>query len=1557
MNSIAVCPTSDRLKLFITGQLPEAEVETLAAHLEVCSNCVQSLHTLHDAAVTSDLRAGATLSDSGQQAPLVQELMGRLIASRDKLGTASSVASSDAPTIAPAGPAGSGELAFLSAPQASDEIGRLNGYRVLKILGAGGMGLVLEAEDLRLKRRVALKVMKAEIATKGQNRQRFLREAEAAARVEHDHIVPIFQVGEENGVPFIAMPFLKGEPLDARLKHGPVEMPQIIRIGLEIAEGLAAAHEHGLMHRDIKPGNIWLEEVWTTKRGAGNEKQRISRVRILDFGLARLSGDSENLTQSGMILGTPSYMAPEQARGRNVDFRVDLWSLGCILYEMCTGQRPFNGPDTVAIIASLALDQPASPRSLNPNIPAELEQLIMKLLEKDPAGRPASAADVAEALRKLQPEAAVVVLAEPLATEVSPWASLESSVVSSASASATPVAETRGAESKGKSRSFAKWHVAAALLLLVGVGFAAYQLAFKTKDGTLIVEVEGTDADVRFADGELHIYDPGTKALLYKLKPSEKNKSLPPGKYLISVAGPGGLKLDTDNFEITRNGTRTVTVRADDGKVALSKEPKSEPTPAAGTELLKSGWPALKFDGVRSYVAIPSLERDAPSPITLEAWINRQNDDEFTGLLMRLMGKAPCHFSLARPECQLAGRDSSPKGPFLRVVFSEHIVKINTWTHVCYVIDRQEVRLFVDGRLSSILAGPMVQQPVAPDKERGAGIGGMDNITWRFKGLMAGLRVSKSARYLKDFTPPLRFEKDGDTLALYHFDEGSGDKLTDSSGNNHHGKIIAATWVKADGSAIEKSKPTSPAVGTELLKSGRPALAFDGARSYVAIPNLERDAPAPITLEAWISRQNDNIDSSALLMRLTGKAPCHFSLVRPEFRLDGRDPSPKGPRARVIIGAHIVEMNSWTHVCYVIDQQEIRLFVDGRLSGVITGPMFQQPVAPETERGAGIGGMAGITWRFKGLMAGLRVSKSARYLKDFTAPLRFEKDGDTLALYHFDEGSGDKLTDSSGNNYHGKIIEATWVKADGSPIERSESKLPIPNEIAAKKLQEDWAAKLKLPVEATNKIGMKMILIPPADDALSKAYYLGKFEVTQGEWEKVMGYNPSLFGPKNPKVAGLDTSKFPVEKLSWFDNVEFCNKLSEREGLKPYYELTVKARSGPSIADAGVKILGGNGYHIPTVPEWEHGCRAGTKTKFHCGDKDQDLLEYAWIKDNSGERTHPVGEKKPNAFGLYDMHGNVCEWNEDMSTNERGDSGRVYRGGDWSRIAKFCIVSSLELMGPAHHHHGFGLRVARAASSDARSEVAPAASVDPDRRAAEWVLSIGGKVVLEGKKGEIAKKDDLPPGAFAVVEVLLAGNPRVTAEGLKNLAGLKKLEHLVLQKCGPEVNKAIATIASLTSLKDVDFIDCGITDQGLKELRNLTKLTGIGLCDNPLTDACLADLEQFENLTGMAIRHTKISWAKLARLKRVKNLDHLWLAYSEITDTDLEHFKEMPKLTSLQLYNTAISDKGLETIRGMTSLQALRLNDTKVTEAGVKKLSAALPKCRIDWDGGAIVPK
>ena len=279
---------------------------------------------------------------------------------------------------------------FLAPPESDDELGRLGGYRVLKVLGAGGMGVVYLAEDPQLQRRVAVKAMLPALAASPSNRERFLREARAVAALEHDHVVSILQVGEDRNVPFLAMPFLKGESLEDRLRRERrLPLEEVLRIGRETALGLAAAHDHGLIHRDIKPANLWLES------GSG-------RVKILDFGLARSTGQDSQLTQQGAIIGTPAYMAPEQARGGKVDARADLFSLGCVLYRMATGQPPFKGKDTIATLLAVASEHPTWMRKLNPEVPPALSDLVMKLLGKAPSDRPESARKVIGALAAIE---------------------------------------------------------------------------------------------------------------------------------------------------------------------------------------------------------------------------------------------------------------------------------------------------------------------------------------------------------------------------------------------------------------------------------------------------------------------------------------------------------------------------------------------------------------------------------------------------------------------------------------------------------------------------------------------------------------------------------------------------------------------------------------------------------------------------------------------------------------------------------------------------------------------------------------------------------------------------------------------------------------------------------------------------------------------------------------------------------------------------------------------------------------------------------------------------
>ncbi|WP_020473042.1 serine/threonine-protein kinase [Zavarzinella formosa] len=266
-----------------------------------------------------------------------------------------------------------------------NRITQLGQYRLIRELGAGGMGIVYEAHDTLLNRRVALKVLRPNLPSEQSARERFVREAQAMAAFSHENIVTIYQVGEAHSLSFMAMQLLEGETLEKRLdREGRLSVADAVRIGREVASGLAAAHEKGLIHRDVKPSNIWLE--------TGTD-----RVKLLDFGLA-LVRDNTHITNSGFVIGTPSYMSPEQARGETLDGRSDLFSLGTILYRTITGERPFEGSTALAIMRNLELHQPLRVTAKRPDVPAAFSNLIMELLSKDRKDRPASAADAAHRL-------------------------------------------------------------------------------------------------------------------------------------------------------------------------------------------------------------------------------------------------------------------------------------------------------------------------------------------------------------------------------------------------------------------------------------------------------------------------------------------------------------------------------------------------------------------------------------------------------------------------------------------------------------------------------------------------------------------------------------------------------------------------------------------------------------------------------------------------------------------------------------------------------------------------------------------------------------------------------------------------------------------------------------------------------------------------------------------------------------------------------------------------------------------------------------------------------
>ncbi len=281
---------------------------------------------------------------------------------------------------------------LLEPPQRDGEIGRLGPYRVLALIGKGGMGQVFRAEDMRLKRSVALKLMKPKLASTPASRKRFIEEARSMAAVQHDNVATIFEVGVEGGVPFMAMELLEGESLKDAFRAGrKFEIDEILRLGKEVASGLAAAHECGLIHRDIKPANIWIQ-------------QPSGRAKILDFGLAIAGNSFDPFVSRGTLVGSPGFLSPEQARNEALDDRTDLYSLGAVLFMMCSGALPLTSGSISGQLIAIICYTPSSLTNLKPETPVALSELIDQLLLKEPKDRPATASEVASRLDQITAE-------------------------------------------------------------------------------------------------------------------------------------------------------------------------------------------------------------------------------------------------------------------------------------------------------------------------------------------------------------------------------------------------------------------------------------------------------------------------------------------------------------------------------------------------------------------------------------------------------------------------------------------------------------------------------------------------------------------------------------------------------------------------------------------------------------------------------------------------------------------------------------------------------------------------------------------------------------------------------------------------------------------------------------------------------------------------------------------------------------------------------------------------------------------------------------------------
>lgn len=378
----SACPPVADLERLVRGRLTESRSATITEHVGQCCACQARLDALTDAGdLPEQLREchkNTPPSDSAYYKALA--------AAEQELRATSPLLNGDGvPAENEPDPLADVRLEFLQPSDQPDELGTLGQFRVLRVVGQGGMGIVLHAYDPQLERDVAIKVIDPKLANNEVARQRFCREARAAAAVTHDNLVAVHQVDEDesSGLPYLVMQLVNGESLEQRLRRvGKLTPMEVARIGMQAAAGLAAAHAGGLIHRDIKPGNILLESP-------------VDRVKLTDFGLARAAEDVK-LTRTGFVAGSPLYMSPEQARGDEVDHRADLFSLGSVLYEATTGKPAFDAKTPLAVLRRVADDTPPLLHTIVPEVPEWLSDIVAKLLAKNPNDRFQNAAEVAE---------------------------------------------------------------------------------------------------------------------------------------------------------------------------------------------------------------------------------------------------------------------------------------------------------------------------------------------------------------------------------------------------------------------------------------------------------------------------------------------------------------------------------------------------------------------------------------------------------------------------------------------------------------------------------------------------------------------------------------------------------------------------------------------------------------------------------------------------------------------------------------------------------------------------------------------------------------------------------------------------------------------------------------------------------------------------------------------------------------------------------------------------------------------------------------------------------
>jgi formylglycine-generating enzyme required for sulfatase activity/serine/threonine protein kinase len=1141
-------------------------------------------------------------------------------------------------------------------------------YEVLGELGRGGMGVVYLARNKLMGRKEVLKVVSRDLMDRRGVLDRFLREIRNAAQLHHTNIVTAYSAFRAGENIVFAMEYVEGHDLAQLVKgNGPLAVAHACNFINQAALGLQYAHEKGMVHRDIKPSNLIL---------ARHGKKPV--VKILDFGLAKATREGpvdKGLTQEGQMLGTPDYIAPEQSLdATKADIRADIYSLGCTLYYLLSGGPPFGGTSLYEVLQAHH-SMEAQPLNLpRPEVPIELAAVVAKMMSKDPVRRFQTPGGVAQALKPFYrlaesaPDAAkteVSLAGQPPPVErVAPPAPVAHSPQSPATPATPPVVPARrdsfwrSLVSLDRERSKSErlegatpfplwppppwiWPIVAGVALL-GLLIWWAPGVVKLKTADGTIVVENVPADaVLEIDGD--------KLTITPVKGEPVKIEAPPGKHYVVVRRGADMLL----------GERVVLESGKSYSLSVRKVPLKDAV------LVLEDLPAdatVELDGQK----VP-LAAVAGQPLKIAAQPGRhvvvvkQGDEVLLAEGVTLESRVQVKRVILRKE-PLVARADAPAPP-------------------------------ARGPESKEAAPPPALKANAPRPLP------VRELTSRTTGMKL-LRI-ESGEFMMG-SPPGDQDAENDEKPQHKVrispfflgkTEVTEEQYQSVTGNN-------PSWFSRTGGGNDRVGDRSTGEYPVQNVSWFDAITFCNALS-------EKDG-----LKAYYSISESDVKTREIHgtgYRLPTEAEWEYSCrarTKTMFSF-GDDPSE--------LGNHAWYSGNSAQATHPVGLKRANDFGLDDMHGNVWEWCFdwysdkyysQSPeVDPRGPEGAAARVLRGGSW-----------GNDPRNCRSAGRPGRTPDERNVY--FGFRVARGQSGTEG-----------AQQAGAPSVAVTPSSAALPSAEPKTASRTRAGAAlSERSRPLLSSRSTGMKLLRIEggefmmgspsgdqdaeddekPQHKVRISSFYLGKTEVTQEQYEAVMGSNPSWFSRTaggTDQVAGRPTGDRPVENVSWLDAIKFCNALSEKDGLKAYYNIAGN--------DVGVPEISGPGYRLPTEGEWEYSCRARSTAKFSFGDDPSKLEDHGWCSGNSGQATHPVGLKGANDFGLYDMHGNVWEWcfdryrgkyygqSPEVDPQGPGESGAAYRlirGGSWNFLPRICRSAIRYGRTPGLRIGDLGFRVARVQS-------------------------------------------------------------------------------------------------------------------------------------------------------------------------------------------------------------------------------------------------------------------